>query len=287
MGIFFAFLALICWGFGDFLIQRSCREFGKWAALFFVTATAAILLTPFIYKDLAAVFSSNYGLLILLAASVVMLFAALFDFEALRDGKICVVEPIFVLEIPVTAVLASTLLSEHLTAAQILLIICLAIGIFFVSTKSLHHLKKIKLEKGVVYAFLGALGMGATNFMFGLGARETNPLMINWFTSLVVAIITLIYIIFHAKRKEILRDWHKDKLLIIGVGLIDNGAWIAYSYSTLFIPIAVATSISEAYVALAAFLGLIFNHETLRKHQILGLVLAVAAAITLAAVTPD
>lgn len=287
MGILFAFLALICWGFGDFLIQKSSRKFGKWVALFFITATATILLLPFVYQELVTVFSSNREIMILLIASIVLLFAALFDFEALCEGKICVVEPIYALEIPVTAILASYFLSENLSIKQILLVVCLVIGIFLVSTKSLHHLKKIKLEKGIVYALLGALGMGATNFLFGLGARETNPLMINWFTSLIVAIITLVYIIFHTRRSEILRDWHKDKFLIIGIGLIDNTAWVAYCYSTLYIPIAIAISISEAYIALAALLGLIFNNEILRKHQILGLAVAVIAAIALAAVTPD
>jgi len=112
-------------------------------------------------------------------------------------------------------------------------------------------------------------------------------LSLNWFTSLVVAIITLIYITFHAQRKEIFRDWHKNKLLIIGVGLIDNAAWIAYSYATLYIPIAIATGISEAYIAMGAILDFIFNKETMRRHQVLGLVIAVAAAIALAAITPD
>ncbi|MBU1146414.1 DMT family transporter [Patescibacteria group bacterium] len=287
MGIFFAFLSLFGWGFGDFLIQKSCREFGKWAALFFVTATAAILLTPFVYKDILVTFSSNRAAFILCITSIVLLFTSLFNFQGLRDGKICVVVPICALEIPVAAGLASIFLSEHLSFLQIISITFLIVGIFFISVKSLSQLKKIKVEKGVIYAFLGAIGMGATNFLFGVGARETNPLMINWFASLVVAIITLIYILSRSRRGEILRDWHKDKLLIVGAGLIDNAAWIAYSYSTLFIPIAVATSISEAYIALAAILGLTFNHELLRKHQILGLLITVAAAITLAAVTAN
>lgn len=286
MGIFFAFVALFCWGLGDFLIQKSSRAFGKWAALFFITATAAIVLFPLVYKDIIPALSNNKQIIILLVASLVLLVAALFDFQALKDGKISVVEPIYALEIPVTAVLTSYLLLEHLTFWQKMLVISLMLGIFLVSTKSFQHLKKIKLEKGVIYAFLAAFGMGATNFLFGVGSRAINPLMINWFTSFIVAVITLIYIMFHAQRKEILGDWHRNKRLIVGVGLVDNAAWIAFSYSTLHIPIAIATGISEAYIALGAILGLLFNKETLKQHQVLGLVIAVTSAIVLAAITP-
>ena len=73
----------------------------------------------------------------------------------------------------------------------------------------------------------------------------------------------------------------------MGVGLIDNGAWLAYSYSTLYIPITIATSISESYIALAALLGLVFNGEKLRRHQFIGLFLAIISAVILAAITPD
>lgn len=285
MGIFFAFVALFCWGLGDFLIQKSSRTFGTWAALFFITACAAIFLTPFVYQDIIPALSENKYLLILLISSITLLFAALFDFQALKVGKLSVVEPIYALEIPVTAILASTILREHLTFWQIILVISLMTGIFLVSATSLSILKEIKLEKGVIFALLGAIGMGASNFLFGVGAREISPLMINWFTSLIIAIVTLIYIISHNHHKQILLDWQKNKKLIIAVGIIDNAAWIAYAYSTVYIPIAIATGISEAYIAMAALLGLMFNKETLQRHQVLGLVLAVASAITLAAIT--
>jgi len=287
MGILFAFIALFCWGLGDFLIQKSARQFGKWAALFFVTATAAIILLPFVYKDIVPALASNKGAMILFVSSIVLLFAALFDFQALKDGKMSVVEPIYALEIPITAILASVLISEYLTIAQIVLVLSLMAGIFLVSTKSLHHLKNIKLEKGVIFAFLSAIGMGASNFLFGVGAREVNPLMINWFTSCFVAIVTLIWILFHDHHNEIFRDWKENKKLLIAVGLVDNAAWVAYAYSTLYIPIAIATGISEAYIAMGAILGLIFNKETLKRHQIIGLVLAVASAIILAFITKE
>ncbi|MDD2758131.1 MAG: DMT family transporter [Patescibacteria group bacterium] len=287
MGILFAFIALVCFGFGDFLIQKSSREFGKWAAIFFITAIAAIALLPFVYRDIAGLFIDRPILMLFLGASFVMLLTALLDFQALSDGKISVIEPIMAFEIAVTAALSFLLIKERLAWLQIVMIITLIIGIVLVSTKSFNHLKKIKAEKGVWLAVAGAVCMGTTNFLFGVGARETNPLLINWFTSLFLALACLIYLISKAKFGELFKDWHKDKTLIIGVGILDNAAWVAYAYSALYIPITIAISISEGYIVLASLLGLIFNKEKLRRHQFVGFILAVVSAVILAIITPD
>lgn len=287
MGILFAFIALICWGVGDFLIQKSSRKFGKWAVLFFIGLIASVALFPFVYQNIGMIFAERPILIILIAASFVLLLTALLDFQALSEGKISVIEPIMALEIAVTAALSFLAIGERLSWLQLGLIIALVAGIILVSTKSFHHLKKIKAEKGVWLALAGAVCMGTTNFLFGIGAREADPLIVNWFTSLFLACACLIYLLANKQVKSLLADWRQDKKLLIGVGIIDNAAWVSYSYSTLYIPMAVAISISESYVALAALLGLIFNGEKLRRHQYAGLVISVICAVALAAVTPN
>ena len=287
MGILFAFGALFAWGLGDFLIQRSARQFGKWAALFYVTAIGAIALLPFVWGDLKVVFSSPDDLFILLITSVIILFAALFDFEALRAGKLSVIEPIFAFEVPITVGLAAIILGERLMPAQYLLMVLLLIGIFLVATRHFHHYRTIHLEKGVWAAVFATIGMGVINFLFGVAAREISPLMINWFTSVFLAVATLIAIIGKSDTGQLKRDWHSSKRLITSVGIIDNLAWVFYAYATLYIPIAIATGISESYIALASGLGLMLNREKLKPHQFFGLILAVMAVITLAFITKD
>ena len=53
MGILLAITALIAWGLGDFLIERSARKFGDWVALFYMTSFGAIVLSPFCPERLA------------------------------------------------------------------------------------------------------------------------------------------------------------------------------------------------------------------------------------------
>ena len=287
MGILFAFTALICWGVGDFLIQKSSRKFGKWVAIFFITAVGSVALLPFVYRDIADLFINRPALAILLIAGVAMLLTALFDFQALNDGKISVVEPVMSFEIVVTALLALLLINERLTWQQSILVLSLIAGIVMVATESFRHWKNIKAEKGVWLALAGAICMGATNFLVGVGSRATNPLMINWFISVFITLACLIYLISKARVGDIAKDWRNSKLLIIGLILFDNAAWLAYSYSTLYIPIAIAISISESFIVVAALLGMIFNGEKLRRHQFIGLFLAIVSAVILSAITPN
>jgi len=281
MGIAFAFLALIFWGIGDFLIQRSVRKFGDWIMIFYIDLIGVIMFTPFVFKTLIPTVRKPDDLVILLVASTVLLFAALVDFEALKNGKISVVEPIFAFEVPVTAILAYFFIQEKITVFELSLIIVLVVGIALVATKSWRHFR-LKMEKGVLLAILTTIFMGTANFLFGFGGRQTDPWLINWFTSAFLALVSLIYILSKGQAGLILQDWRINKNLITQVSIYDNLAWLFFTFSILYIPIAIATGISESYIALAALLGLVFNGEKLARHQWLGLIICSIAAVILA-----
>lgn len=282
MGILYALGALVSWGVGDFLIQRSARKFGDGIALFFIAAIAAVSLLPLVWSDIPSMFTVSRTGIILWGAALLILAAALLDFEALRVGKISVIEPVYSFELAVTASLGAWLLGEHLTAPQTVLIVALIVGIFLVSAQRLRASHVFKLERGVLLAVAATLLMGAVNFMFGVGSRETSPLIINWFTSAFVAVVMAIYLTAFGEWHHIRRQWRTNKPLILSVGFIDNMAWIFYSYSTLSIPIAIATGISESYIVLAALLGLWLNREKLHRHQVAGLIIVVIGAVCLA-----
>jgi drug/metabolite transporter (DMT)-like permease len=285
MGVFFAFVAMACWGVGDFLIQRSTRKFGDGITLFYITIFATVLLFPFIIPELPSLGQVDYRFWLLMGASLVILVSALLDFEALRLGKISVVEPVYALEVPLTVALGSFFLGEWLTPLQGFFIVTLITGIIFVSLESLHVLRKFRLEKGVFLAAAATLGMSGANFLFGIGARHTSPLLINWFTSAFLALAMVGYITYSRQWGKTYREWHKKKALILGVSLMDNLAWIAFTFSTLTIPIAIATGISESYIALAAFFGLMWNREKLALHQKFGLACVIVSAIVLGVLT--
>lgn len=282
MGLGFAFLAIISWGIGDFLIQKSARRFGDWLALFFITAFATVALTPFVIGNLPELLNNPSGLIILILAGFMILIAGLLDFEALKQGKISVIEPIYTFEIIITTVLAWLIAGEQLTPIELTLIALIVAGIILISTKSFGDWSLKKIERGVFLAIAATILMGGVNFLFGVGSRLTDPLMINWFTSLFVAIITGCYLIYNNQINYLTTHWRDHKKLIFGAGLFDVMAWVSYSYAMLYLPIAIATGITETYIVLASGLGLIFNKEKLKKHQWLGFAITIISAITLA-----
>ncbi len=283
MGILLAITALLSWGLGDFLIQRSARRFGDWIALFYITAFGSLVLFPFVYRDLGAAFEAHS--LVLWIASAAILFAALLDFEALRVGKISVIEPIYAFEIPVTALLAAYVIREGLSVLQIAFIANMMVGIFLISTRSFAAFRKFRFENGVWLAIFATIGMGASNFLFGLGSRATNPLVVNWFTDVCITAVALIYLGASARLGEVAKDFRANKKLIFNVSFFDNLAWVAFSAAMLYIPMGVATGISEGYIAFAGGLGLLLNNEKLRPHQWVGFVVAIVSVIILAFIT--
>jgi drug/metabolite transporter (DMT)-like permease len=280
MGLFFVGLAILGWGVADFLIQRSARKLGDWEALFFVTLFASIVLAPFVYPSFAGLGAFDW--LVLGGTSVIILVASLLDFDALRVGKMSVIEPIYAMEVIVAIALATLIVGEVISTTQFLLVIGIILGVILVSNKRLGAMHVRLLEKGLLAAVLAAIGMGASNFLFGYAAREMDALIITWFTSIFMTIATFGYLIFVKQSHSLVRDWRHNKWLILGVGLFDVMAWVGYASSTLYLPIGIATGLTEAYIAVAVILGIIFNKEKLRIHQKLGLVLSVAAAIALA-----
>ena len=109
--------------------------------------------------------------------------------------------------------------------------------------------------------------------------------MINWFTSIFIAIVALIYLASTSRMKEIGDGFKGEGSLILSVSFFDNLAWVAFSYAMLFIPIAIATGISEGYIAFAGLLGLVFNKEKLGRHQWIGFSLVVISIVLLALIT--
>lgn len=281
VGILFAFIALVSWGFGDFFIQKTARVVGSWKALFFIGIVGLIGLFPFVKNDLASLNNANFLLLGLLGA--VVIFAALFDFEALRQGKIAIVEPIIGLELPITIGLSLALANESLSFLQLFLVGIVFIGIILAITTHhtrLYYHKRI-FERGVILAGIGAIGMALTNFLVGISSQGISPLVTIWFAHSLLAVVCGIYILYKGEFGNLISDFKNYPKPIIGQSILDNVAWVSFAKATTYIPIAIATTISESYIALAVLLGLFVNREKLRTHQIIGVTLAIIGVITL------
>ncbi|MBI4086695.1 DMT family transporter [Candidatus Kaiserbacteria bacterium] len=280
LGILFAFVALISWGFGDFFIQQTIRAIGSWKSLFFIGATGFVALFPFVYDDLFVLDAMD--LLLLCVLGIVVLFTTLFDFEALREGKIAVVEPVIGLELPITVGLSMTVARESLSLSQIFVIGLIFIGIMCAITTHWTHLHHRRmLEKGIILAGMGAIGMALCSFLVGISSRSISPLVTIWFSHSLLAVVCIAYLAAAKELPSLVSSMRKYPRLILSQSVLDNAAWVAFATATTFVPIAIAATISESYVALAVLLGIFVNREKLKPHQLAGILLAVAGAIAL------
>ncbi|HBK35283.1 MAG: hypothetical protein UU08_C0009G0031 [Candidatus Uhrbacteria bacterium GW2011_GWE2_40_58] len=280
-GILFAFITLLSWGVGDFFIQKTTRFVGSWKALFYIGFCGMILLFPFVFQKLHHLTSSHILLLVLVG--IIAILAAVFDFEALRQGKISIIEPIIGLELPLTVGLSITLAQESLSGIQLCLIGIVFLGILLTITA--HHPnkteKKRSLEKGVILAGVGAIGMALTNFLVGVSSQTIDPLVTIWFTHTLLAILCLFYFLSQKTTHTLWTDFRSHPATILTQGILDNIAWVFFALSTTFIPISITTTISESYIALATLLGLIVNKEKIKRYQLIGISFAIFGVILL------
>jgi uncharacterized membrane protein len=234
-----------------------------------------------VWSELPATLTDVRALSFLLVASGVLLFAALLDFEALKTGKLSIVEPIWSLEIPVAALMAFFFFGERLLVPQYVLITLLVAGLIAVSARKGFFSRRL-VERGAFIAVVSAIVMGSANFFIGWAGRETSPLMINFFSDVFMFAISALVLVYRGWSQSLREIWHA-RSIALPMAITDNIAWIAFTYAMFLAPIGIAVALSESYIIIAVILGLALNKEKLEKHQKIGLIVALCSAIALAA----
>jgi len=246
--------------------------------LAFIGIIGSIGLLPFIIKDFSLLNQSNT--LFLLTLGVVTFIMAMFDFEALKKGKLSIINVVMETELPVTIALGFIFFAETLSFLQSIIIAFIFIGIVLIATKSFSHWKRT-LEKGVLIALVAAGLMGVVNFLTAASAKTISPLLAIWFPWVVFTIMCLFYIWRKEGTLRFIKDAKKFKLLVLLMGIFDTAAWIFYAFAVMESSISIITAITESYPAIAIFLGFYFNKEKINWHQWVGAGIALSASFIL------
>ena len=286
IGIGLAFIAMLSWGIGDFVMQKSVKKMGDWETLFFITLFGTFILFPFVYRSIPTlVMNPGNDLLILCGAGIVLVIAAICSFEGYKTGKLSVLEPMLSLEIVSTALLSFFILHDVVTPLQIILIALLICGLVLVSYRGHSFSRKVFLEKGVIIFCAGAILMGVADFLLGWGSRVTDPLLANFAINVVMVVVSGAVLLAGGRMHHAYRDVMASRGLVLVMSIADNVGWIAYAVAMALVPIAVATGLSESSTIISVLLGLFFNKERLLSHQKIGLSIALISVVVLACVT--
>ena len=284
IGLLAAFTALFAWGVGDFFIQRTTRALTVARSLFFLGLVGALTLLPWALPQLPRLWQNPRIGWLLLATAVIALVVAPINLTAFRRGKIAVVEPIMGLELPLTVSLAVAVGGERLTWPQLGLIVAVFAGIVLAAAQRPRRgdLRTL-LEAGSLLALVGAFGSALGNFVLGTLSQLDSPILGVWFSHAALAVGCGLYLVARGEVRALATDLRHHPGLILAQGSLDTVAWVGYALATTTLPISVATTISQSYVAVAVLLGIAVNRERLRPHQWAGVTAAVAGVIALAA----
>jgi transporter family protein len=280
LAVLFAFGAMLSWAFGDLLIQHATRKVGNVQTLAVIGIVGSIGLVPFILRDWWRL-ASLENIVFLVALGIITFITAILDFEALKEGKLSVIDVIFEIELPVTIALSMIFFKESLSVIQYVIIALMLCGMVLVATKSFSHWKN-RLERGAWLALAAAIMMGVVNFMTASSSRNISPMMAVWFPWVVYTIICLAVIWQREGIKDFGKNIVKFRWILLASGIVDTLAWIFYAFATRDGEIAIMTAITECFPAVAIFLGIWINREKSNWHQYVGAILALGGAITLA-----
>lgn len=277
-GILAALGAMLCWGFGDFLIQKTTRRIGDIEALAVIGIIGSLGLFPLVFAEISLL--SFPAMLLMLILGVLTFVVGAIDFEALKQGKLSVIDVMLEIELPFTMILAFILFQETVSVMQGVLISIIFVGAVLLALGNLSW--KAKMEKGALLALIAAVGMAGVNFLTAAGSRLASPVMAIWLPAVIFTVLSLVIIVQREGCKAFMRQAGKYKTLAIVMGIIDTLAWVLYAFSTVDNKIAIATAITESYPAIALMLGVAFNNEKIVPHQVLGGLMALVASISLA-----
>lgn len=231
------------------------------------------------YQNLA-VTPEAFGIL-LLSGLIGFVLGDLFLFQAYIDIGARIAQLIMALSPPLTAVLSYFILGETLGFYQILGMLITMLGIMTVITGREKGSKKLVLRhsiKGIIAAFIGALGQSLGLIFSKMGVRDLNPLVATQIR-IIAGIIGFILIISYTKNwgkffrtfrwKEVMQGITIGSLFgpVVGVTL----SLVAVKYTTT----AVASTLMALTPVFLIPITVFFFKDKVKPNEIFGTILAV------------
>jgi drug/metabolite transporter (DMT)-like permease len=216
-------------------------------------------------------------------AGIINAFSSLTLYRSFEIGKMAVVAPLSA-SYPVLTVLLSLLSGEHLRMARAIGIACTLIGVVLVAggekTAEDHDLEGLRRSgKGIGLALCSAIGFGLLFWLLGTYiVPRTGATQTVWLIRLTSSVLTSALIL--AVRKPIKPPTDRVAGWILGMGLMDTGAFVMNNFGMRLEQVAVVSVLASLYGAVTVGLAAIFLREHVSRWQWLGII-AIFAGIFL------
>ncbi len=291
IGELIALIAAICWTLTSIAFESAGKRVGSLSVNIIRLVIGFTLLTVFTFFTrgigLPIDASSSTWFWLLLSGIIGFVIGDLFLFQAYVEIGSRISLLIMSIVPPITAIAGYFLLGEKIKPLGVLGMLITIAGIALVIFGRSSSDKRVKLThpaKGVLFAFIGALGQAFGLIFSKFGMEDYNPFAATQIR-IIAALVGFCILITVGKRWGDIANAFKDKLAIrnISIGAF-FGPFLGVSLSLLAVQhtttgiVSTITSISPILIIPASIM--IFKEKVLRK-EILGAAISIAGVILL------
>lgn len=201
-------------------------------------------------------------------------------YQGLAVGRMGIVAPIAALS-SLVAALVGLIQGDRPHALQLVGMVAAIVGALLAATApNPAGPRKTRVAGGVGFAVLAALGLGATLVCLDAAAEASaawSALLLRASSVPLVAIAALV------TKPSVGAVRRRDVGTLAGVGAVDNLANVLFALATVKGLLTIVAVVSSLVPVVTAMLARFVLHEHLTQHQLVGVVLALAGIVAIAA----
>ena len=280
MAVLFALISSLSWGTADFLGGLASRRVGSLRVLSVSYPAGGVLITILALLVVPGVLSSESVWVGVTSGAVGALGMGLL-YAALAQGQLGIVSPITAVLSGAVPVLVGVIRGESLSPTAIAGIFAAGLAVILVSRETGPHKKTPPRAIGIAIA--SGLAIGAYLSVLGSAPDDSGIWVATigrWFSSILVVIALIIWLVRTGA------GWSSaDSFpwgLAVAAGGLDALANAVFQLAAQRGLLAIVAVIGSLYPAATLLLARFLLHERISRVQLVGVVLALAAAATLA-----
>ena len=280
MAVLFALISSLSWGTADFLGGLASRRVGSLRVLSVSYPAGGVLITILALLVVPGVLSSESMWVGVTSGAVGALGMGLL-YAALAQGQMGIVSPITAVLSGAVPVIVGVIRGESLSPTAIAGIFAAGLAVILVSRETGPHKKTPPRAIGIAIA--SGLAIGAYLSVLGSAPVDSGIWVATigrWFSSILVVIALIIWLVRTGAGWSSAGSFPWG--LAVAAGGLDALANAVFQLAAQRGLLAIVAVIGSLYPAATLLLARFLLHERISRVQLVGVVLALAAAATLA-----
>jgi len=205
----------------------------------------------------------------------------IFYFKALEVGDINKVTPIDKSSIILTMVLGIVFLNESFTLLKLFAMIFIGLGTFLMIEKKDGDNKKAVNSKWFLYAVLSAVFAALTSILGKVGVSDINSNLGSAIRTVIVLIMSFIFIVYTGEIKDIKRVSFRDNIFICLSGISTGCSWLFYYAALKLGEVSIVISIDKLSIVVTILFSYFILKEKLNFKYFIGLIFILIGTLSL------